>query len=174
METLQIGNCNLSKFPKYHFYFTTNSTGNGASVWAVWHSLWQKAAILFCTWTWQTCQITSVDWGREPIKEAKRYYPATTTTTPHPVLWSGFVRHGITAPPRIFFKLWLHSVDIPSGKLRISSAFSNRNSSVSSHECPSTTPQQHTHYHLCTRPSLLPSHPKPNQLSFAHCPAPGA
>lgn len=65
-------------------------------------------------------------------------------------------------PPRIFFKLWLHSLDIPSGKLRISSAFSNRNSSVSSHECPSAYPLT-THPLSSLHPPLR--HSIPNQIN---------
>lgn len=82
---------------------------------------------------------------RKYIKEGQCYYPSCCRTGR--ALYDTELQ-----PPRIFFKLRLHPADIPSGKLRIISAFQTG------------IPQS-------VRMNVSP--PKPNQLCFAHCPAMG-
>lgn len=112
-----------------------------------------------------------------PTKEENCYYPGSHLHHLHPVALARLCVTRNYSPPRIFFKLWLHSVDIPSGKLRISSAFSNRNSSVSSHECASpnllSNPplSPHTHYHPSTLHLPLPTVPNQTKSTLL-CPLP--
>ena len=82
---------------------------------------------------------------RKYIKEGQCYYPSCCRTGR--ALYDTELQ-----PPRIFFKLQFHPADIPSGKLRISSAFQTG------------IPQS-------VRMNVSP--PKPNQLCFAHCPTMG-